>query len=193
MVEHKETCQQMEEDKTTNAKLKMMDAPSPVNEAFNWAETAASKFPRFKEFYCSYIKSNLGNFRQKYEHILFSYSMIEQHNTTLQAIHGLFLMLYGGSWVSCATFLSFSIVYQLRDVLGQLESQRKVVEIETVLKTLNRMWLLAIVGYSVWKIPLLAKFTVAFMLEKYVTAFLVSSGIIARVEEKIPLEKGLGM
>lgn len=55
------------------------------------------------------------------------------------------------------------------------------------------MWLLTLVGFAVWRFPWLSKFTVAFMLEKYVSGVIITPVVMRRVDELVPVIKMLGV
>lgn len=188
MVELKEPCHPGEE-KPASPKLKMMDTmnpPTTETEELYCCNIAATIFPLLEEYYCTYAKHIVDSLRMKWESVPFSYDMIEQHSTILSLIHGLFLMLYGGTWLSLATFISFGVVYNVWDLILMLKTECKEADTDAVLKILKQLWLLALVGFTVWTVPFLSKLTVAFMLEKYVTYFFVNSAIMDRLEKKFP-------
>jgi len=180
MVEHKESHQQLEKENRTTSKLQMMDNP----------DIEVDIFSDLVNFYRTYVKNNVDILRQK---IAFSWDLIEQHSTALQSIHGLFLMLYGGSWLALATWMSFCVVYHEQDTASMLRTQGKVANMKTLWKTLNRLWLLTLVGFAVWTAPLLSKITVSFMLEKYVSGVIVNPVIMIRLQKLLPVIKMLGI
>lgn len=95
--------------------------------------------------------------------------MIEKQSTILNVIHGIFLMTYGGSWVSFATLVSFVSVYNVWDLLIGMKANVKDADMLSLSKSIHKLWLLLVALYAVWTMPLLSKITVAFMLEKQVS------------------------
>jgi len=131
--------------------------------------------------------------RNKYENIPISYEMIEQQSAILNLVHGLFLMLYGGSWVSLTTFISFCSVYKVYAVLGDLKIKTKGTEMQPIKSCLYQLWLLIMVLYAVWTVPILSKITVAFMLEKYVSRTIIDPIIKTLIESQWPIPKMFGI
>jgi len=107
--------------------------------------------------------------KEKCQNIPLCYEMIEQQSVILNLIHGMFLMMFGGSWVYLATFYSFFSVYNVWDTLVVLNARVKDPEMSSIKSCLQILWLQMVALYAVWKIPMLSKITVAFMLEKQVS------------------------
>jgi len=190
---------------STNAKLIVMDETNPdetnpgtpldKGASFeNWHKTIVTAFPSLEKFYSflekSYstnVKPTVEALRKKCEIIPFTYETIEQHSTTFNIIHGVTLMLCGGSWVWKATLISFCDVFNVYDVVVSLKVQGKGGDMEMTLKSLHQVWLLMVVYYVIWSIPLLSKITIAFMLEKFITGTFITPAIMADLEERLPL------
>lgn len=135
MVELENLHEKPEQTKETDGKLELMDAWKVFDEGL---ATLAKTFPGLHNIYCEQLKPTIDVCKKKfetlkldfeptkdlilkkYQSIPFTYEMIEQQSAILNLIHGLFLMCYGGSWVSLATFISFCSVYKVYDVFGQL-------------------------------------------------------------------------
>jgi len=195
---------------STNAKLIVMDETNPdeTNPGTpldkganfeNWHKTIVTAFPsleklysRLEKSYCTKVKPTIEALRKISESIPFTYETIEQHSTTLNLIHGVTLMLCGGSWVWFATLISFYDVFNVYDVVASLKVQGKGGDMETTLKSLHQVWLLMVVYYGIWSIPLLSKITIAFMLEKFITGTIFNPAIMAHLEERLPLELVFG-
>jgi len=190
---------------STNDKLIVMDETypdvtnpgTPLDEGSsseNWHKTIVTAFPRLDKFYNSLekfysteVKPTVEASRKKFESIPFSYETIEQHRTTLHLIHGVTLMLCGGSWVWLATLMSFYEIFHVYDVVVSLKVQGKGGNMDEILKSLHQVWRLMMVYYGIWSIPLLSKITIAFMLEKFITGTIVNPAIMAHLEERLPL------
>lgn len=206
MVELKDLHQQPEQTEGTDAKLELMDVCkcTVFDEGF---VKLAKTFPGLHNIYCEQLKPtidvckkkleslNLGPTKdlilQKYQNLPFTYEMIEQQSAILNLIHGLFLMLYGGSWVSLATFISFCSVYKVYDVFGELKEKNKGTEMLPIKGSLHQLWLLAMVFYAVWTVPILSKITVAFMLEKHVSRTIINP-VKTLFEERLQVEQMFG-
>jgi len=200
MVELKDVHQQPEQTEETVAKLDLMDAWTVFDEEL------AKIFPglhnileKWKPTIDVYIKKwesiNLEPTKdlilKKYQSIPITYEMIEQQSAILNLIHGLFLMLYGGSWVSLTTFISFCKVYKVYDVLGEL-MEKKGKELRLIKGSLQQLWLLIMVFYAVWTVPFLSKITVAFMLEKHVSRTIINPSVKPIFEEQFQVEQIFG-
>jgi len=118
--------------------------------------------------------------------------MIEKHSAILNLVHGLFLMLYGGSWVSLATFISFCSVYKVYDILEELKAKNKGTEMSAIKGCLHQLWVLTMVLYAVWTIPILSKITVAFMLEKHVSRTIINPTVKTLLEERFQITQIFG-
>jgi len=129
---------------------------------------------------------------KKYQSIPITWEMIEQQSAILNLIHGLFLMLYGGSWVSLTTFISFCEVYKVYDVLGELKEKNKGTEMRLIKGSLQQLWLLIMVFYAVWTVPILSKITVAFMLEQHVSRTIINPSLKPIFEEQLQVEQIFG-
>jgi len=205
MVELKDVHQQPEQTEETDAKHELMDAWTVFDE---WFANFAKTFPALHKIYSQRLeptidacKKKWGNLNleptkdlilKKYQSIPLTYEMIEQQSAILNLIHGLFLMLYGGSWVSLTTFISFCSVYKVYDVLGELKEKNKGTEMLPILGCLRQLWLLIMVFYAVWTVPILSKITVAFMLEKHVSRTIIKPAIKTLVEEQFHVEQIFG-
>jgi len=207
MVELKDLHQQPEQTEETDAKLELMDAWTVFDEGLvKLSET----FPGLHNIYCEQLKPTIDvckkkfeslklNFEptkdlilKKYQSIPFTYEMIEQQSAILNLIHGLFLMLYGGSWVSLATLISFCSVYKVYDVFGELKEKNKGTGMLSIKGSLHQLWLLTMVFYAVWTVPILSKITVAFMLEKHVSRTIINPTVKTLFEERFQVEQMFG-
>jgi len=195
---------------STNDKLIVMDETNPDetnpgtpldkgSSTENCYMTIVTAFPRLEKvystaekLYSTEVKPTIEALRKKFESIPFSYETIEQHSTILHLIHGVCLMLCGGSWVWLATLMSFYEVFKVYNVVISLTIQGKGSDMETTLKSLHQVWLLMVVYYGIWSIPLLSKITIAFMLEKFITGTIFNPAIMAHLEERLPLELVFG-
>jgi len=130
--------------------------------------------------------------RKKYQNLPFSYEIVEQQSAIVNLVHGVFLMLYGGSWVSLATFVSFCSVYKVYDVLEELKTKIKDTEMLPIKRCLHQLWVLTMVLYAVWTVPILAKITVAFMLEKQVSRTIINPTVKTLLEERFQFTQILG-
>jgi len=179
-----------------------------------WEKSFAGAIPHWGKMYCmkfkpviEVVKKKLGELagyvsleeayskmvtainvlKWRYARIPFSWDMVLQWSTQLDQIHGLSLMLCGGSWVSLATFLSFCEVYHVQDVVRELKPQTKWPEMKSLSKSLHQLWILTLVGYVTCSVPLVRKFTVALMLENLIRAS-VTSKIMAHIEKRVAKE-----
>jgi len=126
---------------------------------------------------------------KKYQSIPLSYETIEQQSAILNPIHGMFLMMCGGSWVSLAIVISFFSVYNVWDTLIVLKTQVNDPEELPVKVSLHKLWLLTVALYSVWTVPLLSKITVAFMLEKQLSGSVINHVFERFFEERFQIER----
>jgi len=204
MAELEDHQKQSDQTEEADAKLQVMDAYTVFDQVFM---KLAKAFPSMENFYCEQLKPTVEVYkkkwecisleaivdliRKKYENIPFYYEMIEQQSAILNLVHGLFLMLYGGSWASLATFISFCSVYKVYPVLGDMMAKIKGTEMQPIKSCLYQLWLLIMVLYAVWTIPILSKITVAFMLEKYVSRTIINP-IIKLFEEELPIAQMFG-
>jgi len=101
-------------------------------------------------------------------------------------------MIYGGSWISLAILVSFWKVYDVESAFRQLYAFQKGNDMERVLSSLHQVWLLALLCYATWSVPLLSAITVAFMLENYVTCTLINLSVMSRLEECLPVLRKFG-
>jgi len=205
MVELQDLHQQPEQTEGTDAKLELMDVWTVFDEGF---VKLAKTFPGLHNIYCDQLKPkvdvckkkleslNLGPTKdlilKKFQNLPFTYEMIEQNSAILNLIHGLILMLYGGSWVSLATLISFCSVYKVYDVIGELKEKNKGTETLTIKGSLHQLWLLTVVLYAVWTVPILSKITVAFMLEKHVSKTIINPIVKTLFEEQLQVEQMVG-
>lgn len=58
--------------------------------------------------------------------------------------------------------------------------------------SLHQLWLLTMVFYAVWSVPILSKITVAFMLEKHVTKTIINPTVKTLFEEHLQVEQIFG-
>lgn len=168
-------------------------------------DTVATAVPRLKKIYCTQVMPKIDVIIEKFQSfqlkvepkvdfvimkaqsIPFSYEMIQQQSTILNLVHGVFLMMCGGSWVSFATLISFLSVYKVWDALMGLKAKVKDADMLSVNKCLHQLWLLTVVLYAVWTNPLLSKIMVAFMLEKHVSNTMINPSLKNLLEERFPI------
>lgn len=142
------------------------------------------KFDTFKKKMESLqFQQTLDLLREKCQNIPLCYEVIEQQSVILNLIHGMFLMMCGGSQVYLATFYSFFSVYNVWDTLVVLNARVKDPEMSSVKSCLQILWLQTVALYAVLKIPLLSKITVAFMLEKQLSATVMNLSTRTFLEE----------
>jgi len=205
MVELKDAHQQPEQSEDVNFNFMDEWTWTVFDEGF---VKLAKTFPVLQTIYCEQLKPTIDVWKKKYESmnleptkdlilkkyrsIPITWEMIEQQSAILNLIHGLFLMLYGGAWVSLATFISFCTVYKVYDLLGEFKEKKKGTEMLPITGCLRQLWLLTMVLYAVWTVPILSKITVAFMLEKHVSRTLINPSVKTLFEEQLPVEQMFG-
>jgi len=161
-----------------------MTAKTFSNQKWMFDTYVKPKFDTFKKKLESVqFQQTLDLLREKCKNIPLCYEMIERQSVILNLIHGMFLMMCGGSWVYLATFYSFFSVYNVWDTLVVLNTRVKDPEMSSINSCLQILWLKMVALYAVWKIPLLSKITVAFMLEKQVSAAVVNRSTRTFFEE----------
>jgi len=158
----------------------------------DWQKVAVTMFPSFESVYTVELKPMMGALKDKTERISILYDIIERHSTKIRMVHGLSLMLFGGSWVSLAMFISFWAVHDIDRTLRDLKDFGKGDNMETMLNSLHQFWVLALIWYAIWNVHLLSVVTIAFMLEKYITGTIVNPAIMTQLEERLPLLKMFG-
>jgi len=196
MEEIKQSEQEPQPVKPTNAGLIAMDdIPKTDNlsdETFVHVDCQKCQkafFARFPYLEKIFVVMDISNSKSQCARI---YETIEEQRFHLHLAHGVFLLLFGGSWVWLATLISFCVVYDVFEVLGGLNFERAAIEMKITLKTLKQIWLLMLVYYAVYTSSLLSNITVAFMLEKYISDTIHNPSIMALIEKRLPLEKTLG-
>jgi len=216
MVKLTQPEEEQQVDDQTSAKLKMTDTPAtnPWDRETKEEKTVVVAISRWDKIYGTKVKPavevtrellrrvkanisleeafakieiSINVSREIWASLPFSYDMIQQKSTQLNLIHGLSLMLCGGSWLSLATFLSFCEVYHVYDVVGELKPQVKWPEMESLSKLLYQLWMLTLIGYLTSTVPMVGKLTVALMLGNLIRDS-VNSEIMAHIEERLPRE-----
>jgi len=158
----------------------------------DWYKTAVTLFPWFENIYVAMLKPKIDAIRESSERIPFSYDTVEKHSSNIRMIHGLFLMVYGGSWGLLTILVSFWTVYDVESVFRKLYGYKEGIEMEKMLSSLHQLWILVLLCYATWSIPLLSAITIAFMLEKYVTGTLINSEVMTILEERFPIVQIFG-
>jgi len=158
----------------------------------DWWKATITMLPRLEKIYTEMWKPTIGLLKKKSESIPIPYDTFEKHCTKIRLIHGLSLMLFGGYWVTLAMLISFWEVHHVYHFVTKIKECGLGVDMGSRLNSLHELWILAILWYAIWSVPLLSVVTAAFMLEKYITGTIINPAIMTQLEECLPFLKVLG-
>jgi len=163
-------------------------------------EYIITRFPAWGVFCDEKIKIFFALLMRLYSSILIFYNKwIKPNRANIQIIHSVCLIFWGGSWYSLSLFLSFVNVYPIvkngKKILDfpydKFELNFDLLE-KHILNSAHEIWVMFVIFYSVWTIPIVASLTTSFAVLKLIAQTMIDVKVIEFFERNISLFKKFG-
>jgi len=159
-----------------------------------------TRFPAWGFFCEEKVKIFFALLMHLYSSISISYNnWIKPNRANIQIIHSVCMIFWGGSWYSLALFLSFVNVYpvvkNVKKILDfpydRFELNFDLLE-KHIVNSAHEIWVMFVIFYSVWTIPVVASLTISFATLKLVAQTMIDVQVTKFFERNLSLLEKCG-